>query len=159
MKKREGPWMHLYPLLLFAIIVLSLLFLISSGTSLYSAIVDSQAHNRQARAALSYLTARVHAADVAGAVSIGTGPEGDALVLRENAGDDVYETRIYLYEGALREEYGPAGLPLRPESAERIAVLERFTLSEDRPGLLTAATEYGAIHIALRCEKEAAGDA
>lgn len=159
MKKREGLWMHLYPLLLFAIIVLSLLFLVSAGTGLYSAIVENQARNRQARAALSYLTARVHAADTAGAVSIGAGPEGDALLLREKAGDDVYETRIYLYEGALREEYGPADLPLRPESAERIAVLERFSLNEERPGLLTAATEYGRIHIALRCEKEAAGDA
>ena len=159
MKKREGLWMHLYPLLLFAMIVLSLLFLIASGTSLYSAIVDGQTTNRQARAALSYLTARVHAADTADAVSIGAGPEGDALVLREKAGGDVYETRIYLYDGALREEYGPADLPLRPESAERITALERFSLREERPGLLTAATEYGEIHIALRCEKEAAGDA
>ena len=159
MKKREGLWMHLYPLLLFAIIVLSLLFLITSGTSLYSAIVDGQTHNRQARAALSYLSARVHAADTEGAVSIGAGPEGDALILRETAGGDVYETRIYLYDGALREEYVPADFPLRPEGAERIAVLEHFSLCEERPGLLTAATEYGEIHIALRCEKEAAGDA
>ena len=159
MKIRKETWMHMYPLLLFAMIVLSLLFLVCAGTEVYSASVEGQAYNRQARAALSYLAARVHAADNAGAVSIGAGPEGDALVLRERAGDDVYETRIYLYEGALREEYGPADLPLRPESAERIAALERFFLGEERPGLLTAATEYGEIHIALRCEKEAADDA
>ena len=58
--------MHLYPLLLFAIIVLSLLFLVMTGTGLYSAVVDSQTRNREARAALSYLAARVHAADAAG---------------------------------------------------------------------------------------------
>lgn len=159
MNKRKELWMHLYPLLLFALIVLSLLFLVYAATELYGAIVDSQTANRQARAALSYLSARVHAADTAEAVCIGAGPEGDALVLREKAGDDVYETRIYLYEGALREEYGPADLPLHPESAERIAALERFFLCEERPGLLTAATEHGEIHIALRCEKEAAGNA
>ena len=68
--------MHLYPLLLFAIIVLSLLFLVMTGTGLYSAVVDSQTRNREARAALSYLAARVHAADAAGAVSVGEGPEG-----------------------------------------------------------------------------------
>ena len=50
--------MHLYPLLLFAIIVLSLLFLVMTGTGLYSAVVDSQTRNREARAALSYLAAR-----------------------------------------------------------------------------------------------------
>lgn len=73
--------MHLYPLLLFAIIVLSLLFLVMTGTGLYSAVVDSQTRNREARAALSYLAARVHAADAAGAVSVGEGPEGAALLL------------------------------------------------------------------------------
>ena len=59
MKKHGAFWMHLYPLLLFAIIVLSLLFLVMTGTGLYSAVVDSQTRNREARAALSYLAARV----------------------------------------------------------------------------------------------------
>lgn len=68
--------MHLYPLLLFAIIVLSLLFLVMTGTGLYSAVVDSQTRNREARAALSYLAARVHAADAAGAVSRWGRPRG-----------------------------------------------------------------------------------
>ena len=54
-KKHGAFWMHLYPLLLFAIIVLSLLFLVMTGTGLYSAVVDSQTRNREARAALSYL--------------------------------------------------------------------------------------------------------
>ncbi len=106
MKKHGAFWMHLYPLLLFAIIVLSLLFLVMTGTGLYSAVVDSQTRNREARAALSYLAARVHAADAAGAVSVGEGPEGAALLLRENADGETYETRIYLYEGALREDMG-----------------------------------------------------
>ena len=97
MKKHGAFWMHLYPLLLFAIIVLSLLFLVMTGTGLYSAVVDSQTRNREARAALSYLAARVHAADAAGAVSVGEGPEGAALLLRENADGETYETRIYLF--------------------------------------------------------------
>lgn len=96
MKKHGAFWMHLYPLLLFAIIVLSLLFLVMTGTGLYSAVVDSQTRNREARAALSYLAARVHAADAAGAVSVGEGPEGAALLLRENADGETYETRIYM---------------------------------------------------------------
>ena len=53
MKKNGSFWMHLYPLLLFAIIVLSLLFLVTAGTGLYSAVVYGQAHNREMRAALS----------------------------------------------------------------------------------------------------------
>ena len=67
MKIRRETWMHVYPLLLFAMIVLSLLFLVCAATGVYGAVVEGQAYNRQARAALSYLAARVHAADTAGA--------------------------------------------------------------------------------------------
>ena len=136
MKKHGAFWMHLYPLLLFAIIVLSLLFLVMTGTGLYSAVVDSQTRNREARAALSYLAARVHAADAAGAVSVGEGPEGAALLLRENADGETYETRIYLYEGALREEYGTADAALDPQDSERIVDAKSFSVEQVRPGLL-----------------------
>ena len=136
MKKHGAFWMHLYPLLLFAIIVLSLLFLVMTGTGLYSAVVDSQTRNREARAALSYLAARVHAADAAGAVSVGEGPEGAALLLRENADGETYETRIYLYEGALREEYGTADAALDPQDSERIVDAKSFSVEQVRLGLL-----------------------
>ena len=71
--------MHLYPLLLFAIIVLSLLFLVMTGTGLYSAVVDSQTRNREARAALSYLAARVHAAELDALLPHGTAREGPGV--------------------------------------------------------------------------------
>ena len=151
--------MHLYPLLLFAIIVLSLLFLVMTGTGLYSAVVDSQTRNREARAALSYLAARVHAADAAGAVSVGEGPEGAALLLRENADGETYETRIYLYEGALREEYGTADAALDPQDSERIVDAKSFSVEQVRPGLLVVSTEYGSADIALRSGRGAGPDA
>ena len=151
--------MHLYPLLLFAIIVLSLLFLVMTGTGLYSAVVDSQTRNREARAALSYLAARVHAADAAGAVSVGEGPEGAALLLRENADGETYETRIYLYEGALREEYGTADAALDPQDSERIVDAKSFSIEQVRPGLLVVSTEYGSADIALRSGRGTGPDA
>ena len=156
MKKHGAFWMHLYPLLLFAIIVLSLLFLVMTGTGLYSAVVDSQTRNREARAALSYLAARVHAA---GAVSVGEGPEGAALLLRENADGETYETRIYLYEGALREEYGTADAALDPQDSERIVDAKSFSIEQVRPGLLVVSTEYGSADIALRSGRGAGPDA
>ena len=152
MKKHGAFWMHLYPLLLFAIIVLSLLFLVMT-------VVDSQTRNREARAALSYLAARVHAADAAGAVSVGEGPEGAALLLRENADGETYETRIYLYEGALREEYGTADAALDPQDSERIVDAKSFSIEQVRPGLLVVSTEYGSADIALRSGRGTGPDA
>ena len=141
MKKHGAFWMHLYPLLLFAIIVLSLLFLVMTGTGLYSAVVDSQTRNREARAALSYLAARVHAADA------------------ENADGETYETRIYLYEGALREEYGTADAALDPQDSERIVDAKSFSIEQVRPGLLVVSTEYGSADIALRSGRGTGPDA
>ena len=115
MKKHGAFWMHLYPLLLFAIIVLSLLFLVMTGTGLYSAVVDSQTRNREARAALSYLAARVHAADAAGAVSVGEGPEGAALLLRMAAFTWMMAPIEQVRPGLLvvSTEYGSADIALR----------------------------------------------
>lgn len=132
MKKHGAFWMHLYPLLLFAIIVLSLLFLVMTGTGLYSAVVDSQTRNREARA---------------------------ALLLRENADGETYETRIYLYEGALREEYGTADDALDPQDSERIVDAKSFSVEQVRPGLLVVSTEYGSADIALRSGRGAGPDA
>lgn len=132
MKKHGAFWMHLYPLLLFAIIVLSLLFLVMTGTGLYSAVVDSQTRNREARA---------------------------ALLLRENADGETYETRIYLYEGALREEYGTADAALDPQDSERIVDAKSFSVEQVRPGLLVVSTEYGSADIALRSGRGAGPDA
>lgn len=159
MKKRDGLLARFSPLLLIAVIVLALLLLVSMGTGLYSAVAAGQRHDADVRAALAYLAARVRAADAAGAVSVGAGPEGDALLLREEADGEIYETRIYLCDGALYEEYSAAGLPLRPDSAERIVALREFSLREERAGLLIAATEYGETRITLRCAEEAMPDA
>ena len=55
--------------------------------------------------------------------------EGAALLLRENADGETYETRIYLYEGALREEYGTADAALDPQDSERIVDANPFPSS------------------------------
>ena len=73
-----------------------------------------------------------------------------ALLLRENADGETYETRIYLYEGALREEYGTADAALDPQDSERIVDAKSFSVEQVRPGLLVVSTEYGSADIALR---------
>ena len=95
----------------------------------------------------------------AGAVSVGEGPEGAALLLRENADGETYETRIYLYEGALREEYGTADAALDPQDSERIVDAKSFSIEQVRPGLLVVSTEYGSADIALRSGRGAGPDA
>ena len=84
---------------------------------------------------------------------------GAALLLRENADGETYETRIYLYEGALREEYGTADAALDPQDSERIVDAKSFSVEQVRPGLLVVSTEYGSADIALRSGRGAGPDA
>ena len=84
---------------------------------------------------------------------------GAALLLRENADGETYETRIYLYEGALREEYGTADAVLAPQDAERIVDAKSFSVEQVRPGLLVVSTEYGSADIALRSGRGTGPDA
>ena len=70
-----------------------------------------------------------------------------------------YETRIYLYEGALREEYGTADAALDPQDSERIVDAKSFSVEQVRPGLLVVSTEYGSADIALRSGRGAGPDA
>ena len=84
---------------------------------------------------------------------------GAALLLRENADGETYETRIYLYEGALREEYGTADDALDPQDSERIVDAKSFSIEQVRPGLLVVSTEYGSADIALRSGRGAGPDA
>ena len=84
---------------------------------------------------------------------------GAALLLRENADGETYETRIYLYEGALREEYGTADDALDPQDSERIVDAKSFSIEQVRPGLLVVSTEYGSADIALRSGRGTGPDA
>ena len=80
-------------------------------------------------------------------------------MLRENADGETYETRIYLYEGALREEYGTADAALDPQDSERIVDAKSFSIEQVRPGLLVVSTEYGSADIALRSGRGTGPDA
>ena len=63
------------------------------------------------------------------------------------------ETRIYLYEGALREEYGTADAALDPQDSERIVDAKSFSVEQVRPGLLVVSDPNTEARIS-RCAAE-----
>ena len=131
-------------LALFGLLLGCMLALSAFGAQVYRALTAAQARNNASRAALSYVSARLRAADTAGAVALGAGPEGPALLLREEG----YETRIYLYEGFLVEEYAAAGSALAPQNAQIIARTGSFSAAATG-GLYTVTTDAGTVQICL----------
>lgn len=150
MKKRSDHGMKIYAVGIFALLAAGILMLAVFGANVYNRVVDSQFANNDRRAVLSYLATSVRSCDAGGAVSVGDGPEGDALVL-SSLGDDgyVYELRIYLYKGNLMEEYQESGSAYDPENAQTIGKTDTFAVALTG-GNVKLSTSQGNVLVHLR---------
>lgn len=148
----------------FAIALLAVFFVVllgglAAGAVMYRSIAAAQMEADAARMQAGLLASYVRAADAAGAVGEAAGPEGRALVLTEMAGDgSAYETRLYLHEGQVVQEYAMADAPLDPERAEPLIASDAFDFYLEG-GLLVIRTDAGETCVALRSVQGTAGAA
>lgn len=153
-----------FTLVLFGVFVILLLMALWMGTVAFRTINTMQSTTDDARLALNSLQNRVRAFDEAGSFGTGEGPEGKSIVFtyRLEAGD--YETRLYLYQGALVQELAFSTDPYVPMTATKIVETSTFSFQYE-DGLLTVTTDQGSAKVALRSEidskdaKEAASSA
>lgn len=127
-------------LLLYGFLIVSLLVLVYSGASLYSAVEDARQGNGNRRSALSFVQSQV--AGCRTGVTIKPGPEGQMLCLPE--ADTAYETRIFLYRGELRTAFVPEDDPLEGEAGAPICPASEFGLAWQGEGLLRISAD-GAV--------------
>lgn len=139
-----------FAMLLFGLLLACVLGLVQLGSGLYKALALGQQSNDAARSSLRYLSTRVRGADRLDALRLAEGPEGVALILAEGEEEGGYETRIYLYQGSLLEDYAPAGSPLAPQEARPVASTSCFEAQLSEPGLLRLTTGEGTAWVAMR---------
>lgn len=140
------------PLILFALFIVVLLLLLAGGVRVYQSLVAEQDVVKAQRFGTGLLVNSVRAADAYDAISAGPGPEGEVLVLSEATAAGMVETRIYLHEGRLLQEYVLAGADYRPDQALEIMQTDAFSFSF-ADGLLTLSTSYGSVDVALRTQE------
>lgn len=133
----------------YVIVFLVLLSAFVSGVLAFRSVAESQLRQREQRTSLSLIANSIHSSDEVNAVVSGTGPEGSSLVLVNNNESGTYETRIYLYQGSIVEEYALAGSPYSPESASELVASNTFGFSYS-DGILTIVTDQGSVEVALR---------
>ena len=85
--KREIDYSSLFVVALFAIMLIGIMVLSAVGGGLFDTITENRSANMNRRAALSYVTARITAADEAGAVRIDHASDGDVLILSDPSGE------------------------------------------------------------------------
>ena len=132
-KKRNSTSLML--LLLYALLIASLLVLTLAGARLYSDTMDARDAHAKQRSALSYIQSQTAACGGKGNIRLIDGPEGPAVCLREPESD--FETRIYLYENALRTEFSRVTAEIDPNNAEKLCDLKTFKAELSESGLLT----------------------
>ncbi|MBQ9021968.1 MAG: DUF4860 domain-containing protein [Eggerthellaceae bacterium] len=138
----------IFEIALFIIIVGLLMFTLGSGVNVYRNISDQRWNDEQSRTGLTLIANSVHITDTIDAVGVGVGPEGQALVLTELFSTGAYETRIYLHEGNIVEEYAMAGTPYTPERATPLVESDFFDFSYSN-NLLTVNSAHGSEKIML----------
>ena len=140
---------NVFAILLFGVLAVALFAALIGASSAYQHIAnDSQAAN-SARLSTSLLSNVVHGNDSVDAVSSMEGPEGRVLVLAEHLDSGTYETRLYLSDGWVVQEYALADAELSPESATRLAQSQTFSF-EAEPSLVRIHCDAGETVVALR---------
>lgn len=138
-----------YTLVLFATIILCLLLVLTLGVTTFKSIATSRLTSQDERLETQIVAADIRRIDESESIRRDKGPEGDALVLIERLSSGDYETRLYLNQGNLVQEYAIAGSPITPEAATIIAPAKTFEWKlTDK--LLTIRTDSGETNIAIR---------
>ncbi|MBR0280788.1 MAG: DUF4860 domain-containing protein [Oscillibacter sp.] len=114
----------------------ALLLAMTAGAGVYRHVGERIARNTEERVSLTYVTAKLHAADEAGDVEVSPFGGADAVRLLRDADGVPYETILYVYGGALRELFCERDWEPAPETGQIIAEAQELRIREDAPGLL-----------------------
>lgn len=140
---------RVFPTIILGVFFVAMLLALISGVMVYQSISANIDKANTAREGAGLICNAVHANDADGAVAVGEGPEGRSLVIMEKTTDGTYETRFYLSEGKLVQEYSVTGSPYTPENASVVTSTDTFDFTYDH-GLLTVSTDQGTAETALR---------
>lgn len=146
-------WQRGFSVLLFSVFVVVDLLALVAGASSYGSLIALQQDNDARIMSTGPIVSSVRAYDSTDSLRRdANAPEGDALVLVESDNEGTYETRIYLYEGSIVQEYALAESPYSPNKATVLAESSVFEF-EYEDGLLTITTDAGTTRIALRSDQ------
>lgn len=132
MKKRRSLT-GVLPGILLACLGIAVLWVLLSGASLLRGISHRNDTAYTLRTAGEYLTVKVRQS--AGA-KIGTFGGCDAVLLEETIDGEVYLTRIYCWDGYLRELFSSAEAEMETADGEKLLKMETLT-ADGSEGLLT----------------------
>lgn len=150
--RKTGTKHHLdglLALLLFGVFAASILSVLLTGAGVYSRLTQRDQNAYDRRTSVQYLATKVRQTSSGDQVSVGTFGEGDALLLSEEIDGEPYLTRIYCYDGWLRELFAAAEDPFAPEDGEKVLPAQALTLHMESNLLQVELTDSSGQTISL----------
>lgn len=132
-----------FVLLLFSIFAVCVLLVLLTGAGSYRRLTERDAESYDQRIAVQYVAAKIRGADADDCIFTGdfsgtAASDGDTLHLLEKIGGVLYDTRVYYYEGYIRELFTAADAAFSPEDGN--PVLSARGLAFDWNGRLLTVT-------------------
>lgn len=151
MKEKRLKLTDLLALIVFAVFALCVLLVLLSGAKVYRGLVQRGEQSFAARTTARYVTMRVRQAKT---LTVEEFDGCEALTIPEEIDGETYLTRLYVYDGHIRELYCAENAGLSPADGEIILPADslRFGLEDT---LLTVFLDGQTLYLDL-CGKEAA---
>lgn len=149
-------------LVLFAVLTVCMVLVLFTGAGVYQRLTTRGQKAYEERTVPLYIATKVRQADSAGAVETERSAGVDVLVLKEWIDGTCYLTRIYGYEGYVREWFAAEDVVFEPMEGEPVAKAEevRFALENGCLYVTTTGAD-GTVKeqmLTLRSVGEEAGD-
>lgn len=135
-KSRRHEVSALFALVLFGVFAVSVLSVLLTGSDVYNRLVDRDHKAYDRRTCAQYVATKVRQAESGTSVSVSDFEGIDALTLSEDIDGYTYITRIYCFDGWLRELFTAADGDFKPEDGEKVIEAEAMEVSVN-DGLLT----------------------
>ncbi|WP_195985208.1 DUF4860 domain-containing protein [Clostridium sp. D33t1_170424_F3] len=148
-------------LLLFTVFAAVLLLVLFTGANSYRRVAERGAGSYNRRLCAQYIATKVRHGDREGAVFVGGFSEPDrddgisTLYLRQEIEGATYDTRIYWYDGAVRELFAEADGAFEPQDGNEVLQASALKFFKEE-NILTVETETETLILSLRSGREAA---
>ncbi len=132
MKNKLHSIDSLFVLLLFALFIMTAMFITVSGAAAYRNASEQMEERFNKQTCISYITAKIRANNEADKITVGELEGISALCINDNIDGLNYVTYIYQYEGTVRELFCGADISLHPSAG--IALTKAKALSFEKKG-------------------------
>lgn len=160
-QRRRGHIESLFVLLLFAIFAGTLVLVLFAGANSYRRVAERGSDGYDRRICAQYIAAKVRHGDREGAVFVGGFSDPDSedgistLYLRQEIEGVIYDTRIYWYDGAVRELFAEEDIAFEPQDGNEVLQTAALYFSRE-DNLLTVETGTETLVLSLRSGREVA---